>query len=220
MAKIRKDRPLPRHTKLVYEECFAKLLLERLFPDRFQDLEISDRPDLRTKDGMVGIEVTSAISKEDQEARTLASEIPYLDEERRRKRICYLRCKGYEYSLISGMSSSGRISTYLAIIYAVENKIKKLNSGNYDLLHRYDLFVESEVIIQEWMIPVIIDKLCSLSEQPYYYTFIYVLALDGLYVFDIPSRTCSIIEEIQKKTMGLGEKARAMVEEGETDGIS
>ena len=28
MVKIEKDRPLPRHTKLDYDECYAKIVLE------------------------------------------------------------------------------------------------------------------------------------------------------------------------------------------------
>ena len=59
---------MPRHTKLDYDECYAKIILEMFFPAKYQDLQISDRPDLRTKDGNIGIEVTSAIPQEEQEA--------------------------------------------------------------------------------------------------------------------------------------------------------
>ena len=47
MAIIEKDKPLPRHTRLDYDECYAKLVLEKFFPDEYKKLELSDRPDLR-----------------------------------------------------------------------------------------------------------------------------------------------------------------------------
>ena len=36
MAKIEKDRPLPSHTKLDYDECYAKIVLEKFFPDQYE----------------------------------------------------------------------------------------------------------------------------------------------------------------------------------------
>lgn len=59
--KMEKDRPLPKHTKFDYNECYAKIVLEKFFPDEYKNLHISDRPDLRTEDGNIGIEVISAI---------------------------------------------------------------------------------------------------------------------------------------------------------------
>lgn len=34
------------HTKLKYDECFAKLILEEYFSDRYGDLQLQDKPDL------------------------------------------------------------------------------------------------------------------------------------------------------------------------------
>lgn len=82
MAKIEKDRPLPSHTKLDYDECYAKIVLEKFFPDQYENLQISDKPDLRDISNNIGIEVTSAIPQSEQEAMALACEIPYLEKER------------------------------------------------------------------------------------------------------------------------------------------
>ena len=65
MAKIEKDRPLPSHTKLDYDECYAKIVLEKFFPDQYENLQISDKPDLRDISNNIGIEVTSAIPQSD-----------------------------------------------------------------------------------------------------------------------------------------------------------
>lgn len=60
--KIDKNRPLPEHTKLDYDECCALLVLKELFPDRYSTLEILDKPDLQGVN--VGVEVTIANIKE------------------------------------------------------------------------------------------------------------------------------------------------------------
>ena len=55
-----------------YDECCAKLTLEKAFPNKYVCLEISDRPDLHTLDDKIGIEVTSSIPKHCREAIGLA----------------------------------------------------------------------------------------------------------------------------------------------------
>ncbi|WP_417019757.1 hypothetical protein [Anaerobutyricum hallii] len=90
MAKIRENEPLPPHTRLSYDECYAKLILEKIFPNRYENLQLSDKPDLRDLKHNIGIEVTSVIPKEEQEALNLAAMMPYVNEqsqERRRKRL-------------------------------------------------------------------------------------------------------------------------------------
>lgn len=228
MVKIEKDRPLPRHTKIDYSECYAKIILEKFFPDEYQDLQISDRPDLRTKDGNIGIEVISAIPQEEQESLALACEIPYIDKEKQKKRIAYLKKKGYKYTKY-GMSHPSRSYSWTGLnypdiektfcrdfIHAVEKKIQKLNSETYDLLSEYDLFVQSELYIEEWMPQKLIDKLSQLSTQQYSYKFIYLLALNGLFVFDIPAQKYTM-KETGEKLWGLGYVTRDIVERGEID---
>lgn len=97
MAKIEKGHPLPSHTKLKYDECHAKILLEKFFPEVYNDLQISDRPDLRDVANSVGVEVTSAIPQGEQEALAIACTIPYLSKKERKRKITYLKAKGYDY---------------------------------------------------------------------------------------------------------------------------
>ena len=117
--------------------------IRKVVPAKYQDLQISDHPDLRTKDGNIGIEVTSAIPQEEQEGLALACEISYIDKENQEKRIAYLKKKGYEYTKYV-MSHPSRSYGWIGLnypdiektfcrdfIHAVEEKI---NSGNYDLL--------------------------------------------------------------------------------------
>ena len=202
MAKIEKDRPLPSHTKLDYDECYAKIVLEKFYPDQYENLQISDKPDLRDISNNIGIEVTSAIPQSEQEAMALACEIPYLEKEKQDKRIAYLKKKGYNYTQY-GMTGPGMGYAWTGLDYpdirntwckyflsAVETKMKKLNTGGYASMKRYDLFVNSELFIE--------------------------LSLDGLFVFNLEKQTVSPVET-GEKLYGLGMLARKMVEEGEED---
>ena len=49
------------HEKYRYEECYAKILLERVYPEIYTDLSILDKPDLQNEVLQVGVEVTSAV---------------------------------------------------------------------------------------------------------------------------------------------------------------
>ena len=219
-------RPLPRHTKLNYDECYAKVVLERFFPNEYQALQLSDRPDLRTKDGKVGVEVTSAIPQERQEALAIASEIPYCNPDDQKKKVDYLKKNGYEYTQY-GMFGPMRTCRSLGLAYpdientfckdfisAVKKKLQKLNSRTYDLLPRYNLFVQAEIGVEDWMPPKLLERLCQLSTWQYNFDFIYLLDLKGLFVFDITAHKYSV-KETGEKLWGLGEIARKMVEEEE-----
>lgn len=228
MAKIQKDRPLPSHTKLDYDECYAKIVLEKFFPDRYVDLLLDDKPDLRDTSNGIGIEVTSAIPQSEQEAMSLACEIPYLEKEKQDKRIAYLKKKGYNYTKY-GMTGPGMSYAWTGLGYpaidktycnyflsAVETKIDKLNGGGYAKMARYDLFVNSELFIDDWMPDELLKVLIKYSLQNVRYSFVYLLALNGLFVFDLEKPKVLLVET-GKKLYGLGMLARKMVEEGEED---
>ena len=50
-----------------FDEYFAKVVLERCFPEKFIDLQIADKPDLRCGTE-IGIEVTNCMPKKAVEA--------------------------------------------------------------------------------------------------------------------------------------------------------
>ena len=66
--KIDPHKPLPSHTKLRYEECYAKEFLEFLYPNKYKDLAIRDKPDLYDSINDVGIEVVEAENERKKEA--------------------------------------------------------------------------------------------------------------------------------------------------------
>ena len=71
MPKIEKGKPLPEHTKLDYYECYAKIILEALFSDRYETLSLADKPDLQNLKKDIGIEVTTAVDSKRREAEKL-----------------------------------------------------------------------------------------------------------------------------------------------------
>ena len=90
--------PLPSHTKIDYTECYVKLVLEKFFPGRYENLQISDCPDLKDTIRNVGIEVTTSTAAKDREAIHLAGQIPFMKCQSQRKVINYLNKNGYKYT--------------------------------------------------------------------------------------------------------------------------
>lgn len=226
MAIIEKDKPLPRHTRLDYDECYAKLVLEKFFPDEYKNLELSDRPDLRDNARNIGVEVTSAYPPHMQEALFIGADIPYRSEEEKEKGLNQLGKLGYEYTQYGMFSPSFSYTwagnTYpdienalcAPIIEVVKKKLDKLNAGGYDELQQYNLFIQTEPSIDEWMPPKIMERLLTLSNREKRYSVVYVLAVTNLLIFDIESQVWTKLET-GTKLYGLSEQARVMVEEGE-----
>lgn len=82
--------------KIRPEGCYAKFLLERIFPQEFSVLRIADKPDLQSLDAKKGIEVVSAIDPRDMEAQQrfkIINEMT-LDERRENKEIERIRKLG------------------------------------------------------------------------------------------------------------------------------
>ncbi len=217
-------RPLLRHTKLHYDECYAKLVLERCFPDRYENLQISDKPDLRDNIHQIGIEVTSAIPPKTQEALNLASEIPYICGEKKERRIKRLQKLGYTYTDwgMTGPGTSYSLEENTQVentpcndfLIACNKKIDKLNNTNYDECGQYDLFVQTELFVENWMLPQIMNRLLGMNRYEKKYSLIYLLALEAIYIFDIDKQQYTTVP-LEEKIWGLGEKARELVEKGE-----
>ena len=51
-----------------FNEYFAKVILENCFPNKFQNIEVSDKPDLRYNGNKIGIEVAYCMPNDVAEA--------------------------------------------------------------------------------------------------------------------------------------------------------
>lgn len=127
-----KFKPLPDHTRLDYNECCAKLLLEELFPSRYPELKLADKPDLQGQS--VGIEVTIADSEKHKEAlNNWIKANNCTDENKKAKYTERMNQLGVEYT--GGIQCWTSINPSFALTRnAVDTKIKKLKKGTISVL--------------------------------------------------------------------------------------
>lgn len=140
------------HKNRVYrwEECFAKLVLEQMFPERFSRLKIVDKPDLQDDLSNTGIEVTTAETKEKKEKDHLFSELvqDHGTPERQKKSKERIRQLGGVYHDPGVMTSWVNYRDLSGIYSALKSKLEKLNAGGYRNLDKQFVFITDTNIIK------------------------------------------------------------------------
>ncbi len=143
-----------------FEEYFAKVVLESCFPDKFVDLQISDKPDLRYK-SEIGIEVTNCMPKRVGEAFNLWHKVAKQGEQtspRIIERLDQLKeVEHYGRGLVwqqGTYTNNIDDSPIKHFLNAVEKKVERLNSGNadYSEMQSYELFVNSFIFIPHYQV--------------------------------------------------------------------
>lgn len=178
-----------------FNEYFAKAILEYCFRDKYYNLVITDKPDLRVKQHNIGIEVTYSMGKDRAEALFLQRQIACADENRKiklQKKLDKIHKKyksdRYEYEYI-GRFENGIEDSYLKEIFdCVRNKVEILNKKfNYDELDSYELFINSAVPINDKLREefAVLEKLRALNIGERNYTVIHILAYYDLISFDL-----------------------------------
>ncbi|OFS23018.1 hypothetical protein [Clostridium sp. HMSC19A10] len=182
---INKDEPLPKHTKVDYYECYAKVVLEELYPEDFMNLEIKDKPDLQTNDGEWGIEVTNAIDKDQRNAESLYVDIEYnrvRDKEGALAKINKLGGKLY------GGSLAGKPGTdsFDLILSAFDSKLNLLNGEGYKQFKLNYLFIFSDILADDRMIiDAIKDMQQSQKDRKKQFYKVFILLPGGCYCFNL-----------------------------------
>lgn len=218
MAIIEKGKPLPNHTKLDYDECYAKLILERHFQNRYSSLKILDKPDLIDEENDIGIEVTSAIPIKRKEAIKLWYKMPYYSTEEQDRAKVRMKQLGEPYQGQIQIWTTHYPNEFneqhplMNFINAVKTKIEKLNKNHYQKLSQYDLYVYSEFFVQDELLSNIICKINEVNGGYLKFTFIYLFTPDGIYEFDC-NGNYRVIEF--NNINELARQARKMVEEAE-----
>jgi len=212
---IDKRRPLPPHTKLNYWECYAKIVLEELFPEKFCDLRLADKPDLQDRNGYVGIEVTRAENPKQIEAESIYSNLPYKDKNQRAcdiKRIEKTGAKVHDGFMmgIKGTDSFERINA------AINRKCKTIAKGGYKAFKEYHLFVFSSIYAVDYMLQEELGYLIA-EDIDKFYRVIYVLVPGGMYCFDLITKEYRVFDIDSNMQHKQATNARQMVEEGEED---
>lgn len=211
--KINKNKPLPNHTKLDYNECCAKLILEELFPNRYHDLLIADKPDLQGSN--VGIEVTIANDQKRQEALSNWVKANNCQDANARKNyIDRMAQLGVKYT--GGVQGWPGLSPSFELTKkAIETKILKLNSGKYKSFSRYELFIFTDTWYHDTVIEDAKKYIFSNIVRNNYKT-IYVLS-EGvdMHVFETETGVYRNIQIDSFEQNDRNIRARLMVEEAE-----
>lgn len=223
MSKIDKDKPLPYHTKLRYEECVAKVFLERYFFERYGMITIVDRPDLYSKKADIGIEVTEAVDPNKKEAERMWYTMPYLKTEKEKQNhINRMEELGVHFVSEGVQSWPGQAyydgansDPYVVLYSALQTKLEKIKAGKYKRCEKYEIFIEGEMMPRaEWSskltskIKDVIDKVGLKPNRVYLLTQGILQAFD----FDIAK---TIWIDTGKEYDDLVCKARELVEEAE-----
>lgn len=222
-------RPLPDQTYLRCDECYAKVLLEELFPNSFENLQIIDAPDLRSEKNDIGIEVTSSIPSDSHCAESLYSKWSTLSisetSPETKARMCQLEKKitSRGANLSGGiLSGPNGVDSFSLVLEAVKSKLKKLRAGNYAEMSEYQLFVQSDILASSEMLKgasKAISSLCSKEILPTF-SVVYVNVPGYVYLFDAQKNEDCIYPVSVVLQRELAERARAMVIEEEVSRIN
>lgn len=212
---IDKNKPLPPHTKLDYWECYAKIVLEELLPEKFTNLMLADKPDLQDNDGCVGVEVTRAENPKQIEAESLYSTLHYKNEKKKVHdidRIEKLGARVHDCFMI-GITSN---DSFGLINLAIDSKCKTLLKGGYKEFDEYHLFLFSPIHAVDYMLQEELQYLIA-ENIGKFYSVIYVLVPGGMYCFDVTTNEYKVFDIDSNMQHRQATKARQMVEEGEED---
>ncbi|MDE7162590.1 MAG: hypothetical protein K2O44_00735 [Clostridia bacterium] len=177
-----------------FEEYFAKVVLESCFPDKFVDLHISDKPDLRYK-SVIGIEVTNCMPKRAVEAFKLWRRVAKQGEQISPRIIERLeQLKEVEHDGRGLVWQQGTYTDNIDdspikhFLKAVEKKVERLNSNNADYagMESYELFVNSFIFIPDNQVGAVFKRLQELNDKMKKFDCIYLLTNEQkLLIFDM-----------------------------------
>lgn len=184
-----------------FNEYFAKVVLESCFPQKFDILEISDKPDLRHLGSNKGIEVTYSMPKKEAEAVNVWHRLHKNKSKNIERDIERLSQLGIEYDSKSfvwdqgcydGNIKEGPIKEFFD---AVAQKVERLNSKNaeYANMAYYELFVNSTILIPDEQIVAVIELLKEINSRDKKFEKIYLITIEQkLYIFDMINATVKI----------------------------
>lgn len=187
------DRALSRHMKANYWECYAKYVLSYIDSDTYGRLIMSDMPDLVDKQKSLGVEVTRAGHEKSFEASSLFSQnLEERDESKRLKRKKQIKLCGGTLVDDGIMVGPDGKDSFKLILDSIENKLKRLNSGGYQTMENYHLFVMSDILASEEMLNEALFRMIEVSElYDVVYEQIIVSVPQHNYVFNLCEKTWS-----------------------------
>ena len=202
-----------------FDEYFAKVVLEKCFPEKFIDLQIEDKPDLRCG-SEIGIEVTNCMPIEAVEAFNLWQRVAKQGEQtpsrifgrlEQLKDIVHLEGNKLIWERGSYVEDDIDNSPIKKFINAVASKVERLNStnANYAIMKSYELFVNSTIEISTFnQIYAILARVLELNDKPKKFDYIHLITINQkLFTFDIVNNTFGV-KYLYKRLERMAEMAR------------
>ena len=204
--------PIPKHTKLRYEECYAKYVLERFLPQYFSNLELSDKPDLRNEALGVGVEVTSMSNENRQKAIGLSVDIVHGRIRDKERAISEIKKCGSNYTEY-GTGHHQPTASISDIENKYCDKIEKLNSPGWKVFPKNYLYADVDFFPYKWYLEQIEQRL-SLINDNYSVSFDILVLVYGNYIcqIDFSESTISVNQYDNKDFTICSVEARLLVE--------
>lgn len=202
-----------------FNEYFVKVILESCFPQKFDILEISDKPDLRHLASNTGIEVTYSMSKKEAEAINVWHRLYNGKSKNCEKDIERLYQLGIEYDSQLFVWDQGCYDENIKqgpikeFFDAVKHKVERLNSkrAEYAEMARYELFVNSTILIPDEQIMSVIGILKEINNLGKKFEIIYLITNEQrLYVFDMVNGNLTI-KYLYNHLNWMAEKAKELM---------
>lgn len=182
--KYKWEKPLSEHTKKDCYECYAKIVLEEMFSDKFNNLKIEDKPDLQSEDNNYGIEVTRAIDKKEIEADKMYSKTIH-NKCRNTKKVIEKYSHG-KIRIKNGILSSSGKDSFDLILKSFCEKVDKLNDGNYKNFKQNYLFIFSDILADDYMLKEALENMYELQKKKNRkFSEVFVLVPGNFYNFNL-----------------------------------
>ncbi len=165
---------------------YAKELLKRIYGGKYKKLKVDDRPDLQNLKVNFGVEVTRAVNG--KKIKLLKDFLcgDLQDDE----------LVAYHDKMILDFQKETLDEKLKQIKKIYNQKIDKLNNGNYDSVKDCDLLIYTSLKGE-----VNLNKLQEIFvTNKRNYNYIYLVAYDNFYEFDIIHKSCKIIPYQTSKT--------------------
>lgn len=178
-----------------FNEYFAKIILENCFPNKFQNIEVSDKPDLRYNGNEIGIEVAYCMTKGVAEAFNCikryekSTDIP--EKTLKKSKRSGVMVDGQSVWWDQGSYADNMAIDKTPIRYfldMVRQKVERLNSktADYAEMKSYELFITSPIVIPNWFKREVFQVLKNINNCTKQYDTIYLLLSEPeLLVFNL-----------------------------------
>lgn len=203
---------------LKYPEVYAKLILEHIDPVMYGGLIVKDKPDLIDYKTSLGVEVTEANSQAGKEVDALYSKMQNndLDAAKRARSIERIEQLGGQ---VNGgiLFGPGGDDNFELIMASFEEKARKLNKGEYELLEHNHLFIFSWILADRRMLENALRRFAELNVLPVKFERLIVNVPGRNYDFDLVNHMVEERPFGSREQFDIAEKAYSIWKQGDAE---